>query len=275
MDADVVLARREADLKLFTLRTQQIDTLIRMVGKVKESITGWYGLSSVNSVKAAFSHSFVLLAVPEMLALEEQHCADFRAVSLNKLVLVQSFSADGKLGKSAPSQALWYKASLDTLKMANQMHRLRNSNLVLSSWVRGATRLASSRKPCSAPVPVSLKQLYENIWKPLQADFCQRALSIVDASITLKQLDQVLSECGEQGDGKITRGELKLMSEMISESKMCDLEESWVEVTLAQIQEYRRLCESAAAASAILRIAKAMKLSGSFDEITPLSQLVI
>lgn len=44
VDADVVLARREANLKPFMLRAQQIDTLIKMVGKVTESITGWYGL---------------------------------------------------------------------------------------------------------------------------------------------------------------------------------------------------------------------------------------
>lgn len=210
-----------------------------------------------------------------MARLEEQHSADLSAVSLSKLVLVQSLDADGGLGRSAPPQALWYKASLDTLKMANQMHRLHNSNLILSSWVRGASRLACSRNPCSEPVPISLKQIYESIWKPLQAEFCQRALSLVNGSITLKQLDQILLEIGDQGDGKTLRVELNLMSEVIGESKLCELEESWVEETLGQIQEYRRLCESAAAASAILRIAKSMKFSGSFEEITPLTQLVI
>lgn len=210
-----------------------------------------------------------------MVALEEQHSADHRAVGLNKLVLVQSFNADGRLGESAPPQALWYKASMDTLKMADQMHRLHNSNLVLASWVREATRLASTRKPCPAPVPVNLKQIYENIWKPLQAEFFQCALSIVEASITLNQLDQILLECGDQGDGKIMRRELNLMAEMISESKICHLEENWVDRTLGQIQEYRRLCESAAAAGTILRIAKKMELSGSFNEITALAQLVI
>lgn len=210
-----------------------------------------------------------------MLTLEEQHNADLKAVNLNKLVLVQSFNADGGLGRSAPRQALWYKASLDTLKMANQMHRLHDSNLILYSWVREAAHLASPRKPCLAPVPFSLKQIYESIWKPLQAEFCQRALSMANASITLKQLDQILMEIGDQGDGKTLRAELNLMSEMISESKLCDPEGSWVEETLGRIQEYQHLCEAAATASAILRIAKNMNLSGSFGEITPLTQLVI
>lgn len=58
MDADVVLAQREDDLKLFTLRSHEIDTLIKMVGKVTESITGRYGVSSANSVETVFRHSF-------------------------------------------------------------------------------------------------------------------------------------------------------------------------------------------------------------------------
>lgn len=47
VDADAVLAQREADLMLFMLRRQQIDTLINMIGKVTESVTGRYSLSSV------------------------------------------------------------------------------------------------------------------------------------------------------------------------------------------------------------------------------------
>lgn len=209
-----------------------------------------------------------------MASLEEQHSADLKAVSLNRLVLIQAFNADGRLGRSAPPPALWYRASLDALKMANEMHRLHNSNLILSFWVREAASLASSRKPCPAPVAASLKQIYENIWKPLQAEFCQHATSIANASITFQQLDQLLLESGDQGDGTVMRRELNLMSETLGDSKMCILEESWVEETLRQIQEYRRLREAAAAAGVILGIAKEMNLSGSFDEITPLTQLV-
>lgn len=209
-----------------------------------------------------------------MASLEEQHSADLKAVSLNRLVLVQAFNIDGRLGRSAPPQALWYRASLDTLKMANEMHRLHNSNLILSFWVREAACLASSRKPCPAPVAASLKQIYENIWKPLQAEFFQHATSIANGSITFQQLDQILLESGDQGDGTVLRRELDLMAETLRDSKMYIQEENWVEDTLGQIQEYRRLREAAAAAGVILGIAEKMKLSGRFDEITPLTQLV-
>lgn len=42
VDAEVVLAQREKDLNSFILRKQQMDTLIKMIGKVTESITGEY-----------------------------------------------------------------------------------------------------------------------------------------------------------------------------------------------------------------------------------------
>lgn len=47
VEADVVLAQREADLNLFILRKKQIDTLIKMIGKVTESITGGLRVSAV------------------------------------------------------------------------------------------------------------------------------------------------------------------------------------------------------------------------------------
>lgn len=40
VDAEVVLTQREKDLKSFMLRKQQMDTLIKMIAKVTESITG-------------------------------------------------------------------------------------------------------------------------------------------------------------------------------------------------------------------------------------------
>lgn len=42
--AEVVLAQREQDLNSFMLRKQQMDTLIKMIAKVTESITGKYNL---------------------------------------------------------------------------------------------------------------------------------------------------------------------------------------------------------------------------------------
>lgn len=42
VDADVLLAQREKDLNAFLLQKQLIDTLIKMIGKVTESITGNY-----------------------------------------------------------------------------------------------------------------------------------------------------------------------------------------------------------------------------------------
>lgn len=189
-------------------------------------------------------------------------------------MLVHSFDAEGKLGKRGPPQVVWYKASLNVLKMASEMHKLQHSSLILSFWDGGAASLAS-RHPCPAPVSVTLTQICEHIWNPLLAQFCQLGLSIVKAEIIFKKLDQVLVESGDQGDGKLMRRELSLMSETLSEAGMFKAEENWVDLRLGQIQEYRQLVEAAAAASVVLKIAEKMKLSGNFAEILSLRQLVI
>lgn len=209
-----------------------------------------------------------------MLALEEQHSADLHAVSLNKLMLVQPFDAEGKLKTAGSPRVLWYKTSMNVLKMATEMHKLQDSNLILSSWVKGAASLAA-RNPFQAPVPVSLTQVCDNIWNPLLTKFVDLGVSIAEANITFRQLDQVLLESGDQGDGKIMKTELDLMSEMFSEAGGFKPESTWVKMRLDQIQRYRQLHEAAAAASAVLKIAGKMRLSGNFTEIETLSQLVI
>ncbi|AWP18160.1 putative E3 ubiquitin-protein ligase RNF213-like [Scophthalmus maximus] len=248
--AEVVLAQREKDLNSFLQRKKQMDTLIKMMAKVKESIT-----------------------VPEMRTLEEQHSADLQTVALNQLVLVQSFDAEGKLTKAGPAQILWYNTSLNVLKMASEMHKLHQSNLILSSWVKGAASLASARRPSPAPVAVTLTQVCEHIWNPLLTEFCQLGVSVVNANVTIEQLDRVLVESGDRGDWMLMKKELSLMSEMISESGQFPPAEKWVVARLGQIQEYSQLHEAAAAASAMLKIADKMKLAGNFTEIEALRQL--
>uniref|UniRef100_A0A8D3DYF2 Ring finger protein 213b n=1 Tax=Scophthalmus maximus TaxID=52904 RepID=A0A8D3DYF2_SCOMX len=248
--AEVVLAQREKDLNSFLQRKKQMDTLIKMMAKVKESIT-----------------------VPEMRTLEEQHSADLQTVALNQLVLVQSFDAEGKLTKAGPAQILWYNTSLNVLKMASEMHKLHQSNLILSSWVKGAASLASARRPSPAPVAVTLTQVCEHIWNPLLTEFCQLGVSVVNANVSIEQLDRVLVESGDRGDWMLMKKELSLMSEMISESGQFPPAEKWVVARLGQIQEYSQLHEAAAAASAMLKIADKMKLAGNFTEIEALRQL--
>lgn len=203
-----------------------------------------------------------------MSTLVQQHKSDLQTVGLNQLVLVQSFDAKGELKKTGPPQVLWCNASMNVLKMAKEMHRLHHSNLVLSSWVKRAACLASARQT------VTLKQVYEHIWDSLMTDFFELGVSIADANITFKQLDDVLEEAGDSGDGQLMKRELSLMSEMFLEKGRFRPEERWVELRLGQIQEYRQLYEAAAAASVILKIADEMKLSGSFTDIETLGQLV-
>lgn len=206
-----------------------------------------------------------------MSPLETQDTEDLQLVSLNKLLLVQSFDAEGRLGKTGPSQVLWYKTSMNVLRMSSEMHKLHHSNLVLSRWVGGAASLAPTG---SSPLTVTLSQICELIWKPLLTEFCQLAVAFANASVTFRQLDRVLAESGDQGDGELLKRELRLMSETLDESGRVKPEDGWVELRLRQIQEYRQLRQAAAAAGAIRRIAERTALSGDFREIDALGELV-
>lgn len=158
--------------------------------------------------------------------------------------------------------------------MSCEMHKLHHSNLVLSSWVKHSASLASVRLPAPLPVQVSLAQICENIWSPVLREFLQLGVSIAEANVTLEELDRVLVESGDRGDGTLLRNELSLMLEMVPAAAEVTSEENWVESRLAQIQKYRQLHEAAAAARAVLRIADKMKLTGNFSAIHPLCQLV-
>lgn len=206
-----------------------------------------------------------------MKSLEEQHTADLQTVSLNKLVLVQHFDREGNVKMMGSPQVLWYKPSLNVLKMARDMHKLHHSDLILSSWAKRAASLAVTHA-IPSPVQMTLTQVCENIWSPLLREFSLLGGSIAEADITFEQLDRVLDESGDQGDGELMKKELSLMAEMISAAGD---EGNWVELRLGQIQEYQLLREAAAAAGAVLRVAQKMKLSGDFSEIHTISQLVI
>lgn len=67
VDADVLLAQREKDLNSFILEKQQMDTLIKMIGKVTESMTGNYRrirycITNLNYVKLEFVMCIVSLS---------------------------------------------------------------------------------------------------------------------------------------------------------------------------------------------------------------------
>uniref|UniRef100_A0A3B3VQK5 RING-type E3 ubiquitin transferase n=1 Tax=Poecilia latipinna TaxID=48699 RepID=A0A3B3VQK5_9TELE len=207
-------------------------------------------------------------SVPEVLTLEAQHSADLHAVSLNKLVLVQAVDAEKRLQKTGPPPVLWYKISMNVLKMSSEMHRLHHSNLILSSWVKQAASVAASKFPASPPVQLTLSQISESIWTPLLEEFSHLGVSIAEANIRFRKLDQMLEDSGDEGDGKLLEKELDLMSEVICTPGGVTAEKDWVQTRLRQIQEYRQLHDAAAAASAVLRIAE--RMGDSFSSLSPL-----
>ncbi|KAM4623618.1 E3 ubiquitin-protein ligase rnf213-beta [Polymixia lowei] len=250
VDVEGILTQRDKELTSFTKQKQHMDTLIKMMAKITESIT-----------------------VAEMSTLEDQHRKDLQSVNLNKLVRVQPFDDQGKLSETGPSLVLWYHTSPEVLEMARGLY-VYQSNLILTSWVKGAAALALREQPATVPVPLTLTQVHGMIWKPVLRDFYQLGFNIASANITFEQLDRALVDTGDLGDGELMKKELIMMSGMLRDhNQVLNLEHNWTELRLSQIQEYRRLHEAAAAASAMLKIVDEMKLSGDFSEIHSLTEL--
>nr|XP_046210346.1 E3 ubiquitin-protein ligase rnf213-beta isoform X1 [Oncorhynchus gorbuscha]XP_046210347.1 E3 ubiquitin-protein ligase rnf213-beta isoform X1 [Oncorhynchus gorbuscha]XP_046210348.1 E3 ubiquitin-protein ligase rnf213-beta isoform X1 [Oncorhynchus gorbuscha] len=248
-DAEVILAQREKDLQAFYQQREHVDTLIKMMGKVSENITA-----------------------PEISTLEDQHRADFQTVSLNKLVVVQPCCMKkGDEQQTPPGLVLWYSASQGVLEMAREMHELGDSNLLLRSWVDGSLEVANEDLTRPIPVPMTLTQVCDIIWKPRLSGFCQLGLRIAMSLATFEEIDQALNASGDQGEGFQMRRELGLMSGKLQGYQ--ELEQGWVEVRLGQIQEYRQVHQAVASASAVLRIAERMDLRGDFSKIHSLTQL--
>lgn len=219
-------------------------------------------------------HVYLFSPAPEISTLEDQHRADLQAVSLNRLVVVQPCCMEkGDEQQTSPGLVLWYSANQGVLKMAREMHELGDSNLLLRSWVDGSLEVANEDLTRPIPVPMTLTQVCDIIWKPRLSGFCQLGLRIAMSLATFEEIDQALNASGDQGEGFQMRRELGLMSGRLQGYQ--ELEQGWVEVRLGQIQEYRQVHQAVASASAVLRIAERMDLRGDFSEIRSLTQLVI
>ncbi|XP_028976282.2 E3 ubiquitin-protein ligase rnf213-beta isoform X4 [Esox lucius] len=248
-NAEVILAQREKDLQAFKQQWEQVDTLIKMMGKVSDMITA-----------------------PEIPSLKEQHRADLQSVSLSKLVEVQPCSlVQEEEQPASPGLGWWYTTSRVVLDMAREMHETRGSNLLLRSWVDRCLEVANDDLTRPIPIPMTLTQVYDIIWKPQLSRFLQLGFRIALESATFAQIDQALEASGDVGDGAQMRKELWLMSSRLLGHT--ELEPDWVEVRLGQIQEYRQLHQAAVLACVVLRIAERMELGGDFSEIHSLTQL--
>ncbi|XP_030630710.1 E3 ubiquitin-protein ligase rnf213-beta [Chanos chanos] len=247
IDAEGLLTQRRKDLKAFTEQREHIGTLIKMMASVSERI-----------------------CVSEISILEQQYKSDQQGVSLNKLVTAQPCYCKVDLVELTSAVVLCYSCDLKVQNMAREMHEVRESNLLLSSWNETATEETSMILD-STPVSMDLTQVYDYIWKPCLTAFYQLGLRIAQGTVNFKDLDKALKGCEDKGDGTQMKKELKLYASKLENFQ--GLEENWVEVRLDQIQQYRQLCHVADSASAILRIRDKLNLQGNFEHISSLTQL--
>lgn len=203
-----------------------------------------------------------------MMTLEKCHRTDLESICLNQLVSVQPFNPDQQC-KQVPSQVvLWYRADPEVLQMAREMSEVGSSSLLLTYWEEEAKSITLTDRP----VNLTLSYICNEVWKPCFNRFQQLGQKIADSSVTFEELDSTLERVGDQSSGTLIRKELDLMEHILMNHK--DLQSGWAEERHQQIQQYRQLHDASESACVILDIRKRLELSGDFDQIHCLTQLV-
>ncbi|XP_015211977.2 E3 ubiquitin-protein ligase rnf213-beta isoform X1 [Lepisosteus oculatus] len=241
--AEKMLRQREADLQAFNQVKEHMDNLIKMISRISESVT-----------------------VEDLRHLKQQHRAELQSVSLGDLVEVEVHRPELELHEQASRAVKWYIVCDMVRDMAREMHQLRDSTLLLSLWVQ----MAVSMKDGQLTSIMTLRKVQTDIWKPLLLQYRQLGLKIARGTVTFQELDKALQESGDRGEGAEMKRELQLMASLLEDE---GLDVEWTQTRLTQIQQYRQLHAAAWSASAVLRIAQKLELSGDFTQIESLTQL--
>lgn len=192
-------------------------------------------------------------------------------MSLNRLVEAQPCFSNEDLKKISSTTVLLYNTDQPVLDMAREMYELRDSNLILKSWMKRTNTLVFEIG-VSNQVPWFLCEIIDEFWDILVEDFCQLGLKIAKGCVTFEEVDEAVCGCGDWDDGIHIKCELKLMVKMIGNDD--SLDKNWPNVRFNQIKEYRQLHNAAESANAILRIRDRLDLQGDFSHIKSLTQLV-
>ncbi|XP_041095708.1 E3 ubiquitin-protein ligase rnf213-beta [Polyodon spathula] len=244
-DVKKMLLQREFELKSFKQEKEHIGTLIKMIKKIAESVT-----------------------VTELSLLEQQHRAEHLSKRLSELVEVQPWSSSAQEPSGEPPAVLCYHVSWEVRGMAQEMHRLQQSTLLLNGWMKRANHLATLK---TRPQVINLRDVLLGIWRPCLDEYRDLSRRIADGSVKFQAVDEVLGILGGREDGVEMMGrELEVMTVVLEKESY---RQGWARERQDQIQQYCKLHHAIDSASTMLRIARKLQLKGNFVEIQQLTEL--
>ncbi|XP_058845777.1 E3 ubiquitin-protein ligase rnf213-beta isoform X2 [Acipenser ruthenus] len=244
-DVEKMLLHREWELKSFKQEKEHIGMLIKMIKKITESVT-----------------------VTELSSLEQQHRAEHLSKRLNELVEVHPWSSSAQEPSAEPPAVLCYHVSWEVRGMAQEMHRLQQSTLLLNGWMKRANHLATLE---TRPWVINLVHVLLEIWRPCLDEYRNLSKKIANGSVKFQEVDEVLGILGGREAGvKMIERELGVMTVVLEKESY---RQGWTRERQDKIQQYCKLHHAIDSASAMLRIARKLQLTGNFVEIQQLTQL--
>lgn len=208
-------------------------------------------------------------AVTELSSLEQQHRAEHLSKRLSELVEVHPWSSSAQEPSGEPPAVLCYHVSWEVRGMAQEMHRLQQSTLLLNGWMKRANHLAALE---TRPWVINLGHVLLEIWRPCLDEYRNLSRKIANGSVKFQEVDEVLGILGGREAGvKMIERELGVMTVVLEKESY---RQGWTRERQDKIQQYCKLHHAIDSASAMLRIARKLQLTGNFVEIQQLTQLV-
>ncbi|TRY96584.1 hypothetical protein DNTS_014460 [Danionella cerebrum] len=202
-----LLSQREKDMNALEQQKEYITNVINMVGKISDVIN-----------------------VPEISSFEEIVKTNLDAETLDSLVEVEMYFSSKDLNKTSTRRVIFLSSNPQVQEMAQEMHSVKTSNLLLYLWQQKATELFI---PGPQLLSLDLTNLHDTIWRQCFAEFLNLGKRIADGQATFKEVDQALMWTAGKGEGDRLKKELSLMASLLKSSIP---DESWAERRLIQIQ---------------------------------------
>ena len=171
-------------------------------------------------------------------------------------------------------EVTFFKLPLVAKEVISPLHHVQKSSTFQDLWTRYGKKAQSARKNDEANKSyLSISEVVENIWKPAFQDWNQYAVSAMDGTISLGNVDKLFANYKT----RISDLERELLCMFqLSQTQPTSKEKLRTTATerVTQIQRYQQLDQFAHAADTIWEFKEAMDFTGDFKVIEDLRNQV-
>ncbi|XP_047401153.1 E3 ubiquitin-protein ligase RNF213 isoform X1 [Sciurus carolinensis] len=226
-DMKETLDWRKGEVLFLKREKRQVDSLLRLCGKVKHLVQVDFG------------------------EIEARHSEDLNCKRLDEAVSVSQPS-------SSPSKPMThYKLDPRVQEMAGRIDSLMDSHIFQLFWEEAAESLSDPRGE-SERQTLELLEAFEFLYSPCYQKFVRLYQDLKSGEVTFAEIDVIFKDFVDKYNDLIS--DLHVMCELDPQAK-----KGWISERVEQIKEYHSLHQAISSAKAILQVKKNFGLTGDFS----------